>query len=91
MYSVPCPVVVADEAAASVIVLVFGSGLFLVDRSMGKLLLGVSLRVSAGFSEVCSSDVDLLPEASALLDDGAEVRSSERLAGLLESGSAPFN
>lgn len=47
--------------------------------------------MSTGLSVVCSSDVDLLPDASALLDDGAGVRSFGGGARLLEGGSVPFN
>ncbi len=72
-WSIPWPAVAAVEAAAAVPVLDSGSGLFLVDRSMGELVLGASLRVSVGWSEVCSSGVDVLPAASVLLDDGPEV------------------
>lgn len=43
-----------------------GSGLFLVDRSMGELLLGASLSVSVGWSEVCSSAIDVLAAVSVM-------------------------
>lgn len=70
-----------------------GSGLFLVDRSMGEvvLLLGASLRVSAGWSEICCSDVDNTTAASAAtaasvpLDNHPDVGSSWTAAALLIS------
>lgn len=79
------------EAAAAGPVLDSGSGLFLVDRSMGELLLGASLSVSVGWSEVCCFGADVLPTASMLLDDRLDIGSSEATAGLLEAFSSWFN
>lgn len=69
-----------------------GSGLFLVDRSMGRLLLLASLCATSGWTEVCSSSEDVLAAASALLVDGLAAGSSWGTAGLLlEVFAAWFN
>ena len=59
------------------------SGLFLVDRSIGRVLLRTSLGVTVGCSEVGSAGVDVLTAASVLLVDGLAVGLSGHTAGLL--------
>lgn len=69
--------VVAVKDAGLLSVLDSSSTLFLVERSMGELLLGVAV--------VCLSAVDVLSAASALLDDGPDAGISGVTAGLLEA------
>lgn len=85
----------AVRVTAPVSVVDSGSGFFLVDRSMGELLLGASLGVSVGCSVGCSgvgsSGGGGEPAGSVVLDDGPGAGSSGALAGLLEVFSVWFN